>query len=52
MENPDFETVEIDVVTEDLCEVYGCDNCPGIVTTENAIPVLCIHACHRVDSDA
>lgn len=52
MEQPEFEEVEIDVITEDLCEMYGCDRCPGIVTTEAGLPILCVHECHRVDSDA
>jgi hypothetical protein len=46
----DIEAVE--VLTEDLCAVYGCDRCPGSVKGEDGTPVFCTHDCHRADCDA
>jgi hypothetical protein len=40
------------VVITDLCEVYGCDLCPGWVKNEDNIPVFCEHECHRMKCDA
>jgi hypothetical protein len=28
-------SVNIEVVTDDLCSVYGCNGCPGFVKTED-----------------
>ena len=47
------EGAEIELLTEDLCRIYGsCALCPGHVTYEGGIPIFCTHECHRVDLDA
>jgi hypothetical protein len=50
--DPQFEKVEIEVLTDELCSMYGCDRCPGHVASVDGTPVFCDHDCHRVDSDA
>jgi hypothetical protein len=43
---------EIEVVTEDLCAVYGFDRCPGWLKDSFGTPIFCTHECHRDDCDA
>ena len=47
-----MEIEEIDVVTENLCVIYGCELCPHFLTSEDGTPVYCTHDCHRTDYDA
>jgi hypothetical protein len=39
--DPQFEKVEIEVLTDDLCSIYGCDRCPGHVVSADGTPVFC-----------
>jgi hypothetical protein len=48
----EMEETDIEVITEDLCAMYGCERCPGHVTSDDGTPVFCTHECHRVDADA
>jgi len=43
---------EIEVLTEDLCAVYGCERCPGWVKDSYGTPVFCTHDCNPADCDA
>lgn len=47
-----MEVEEVDVVTEDLCVIYGCELCPHFLKSENGTPVFCTHECHRDHCDA
>ena len=38
--------VNIEVATDDLCSVYGCDRCPGFVKSADGEFLFCIHDCH------
>jgi hypothetical protein len=42
--------VDIEVATDDLCSVYGCDFCPGFAKSDNGEYVFCVHECHEVDN--
>lgn len=42
----DWVSVNIEVATDELCSVYGCDRCPGFLKTEDGQIVLCDHECH------
>jgi hypothetical protein len=42
----EWESVNIEVTTDDLCSVYGCNACPGFVKTEDGQFVFCDHECH------
>jgi hypothetical protein len=39
--------VDIEVATDDLCSVYGCDRCPGFVKSVEGEYVFCVHDCHE-----
>jgi hypothetical protein len=43
---------KVDVLSEDLCAIYGCDRCPRWVKSEDGTPVFCTHECHRGQCDA
>jgi hypothetical protein len=43
--------VDIEVATDDLCSVYGCDHCPGFVKSADGEFLFCIHDCHRVSEN-
>jgi len=32
---------------EDLCKLYGCDECPGALVIHDEI-TYCVHGCHPV----
>lgn len=46
------EIEKVDVLSEDLCAIYGCDRCPRWVKSEDGTPVFCTHECHRGQCDA
>ena len=37
----EWESVNIEVATDDLCSVYGCTACPGFLKTEDGQFVFC-----------
>jgi len=41
-----METQEIEVITENLCAIYGCDLCPCWLRTKYGTTVVCKHECH------
>lgn len=41
-----------EVISEDLCAIYGCEQCPGAVKDAYGTPVFCTHQCHRDKCDA
>ena len=44
--------VDIEVATDDLCSVYGCDRCPGFARSDGGEYVFCVHDCHEASDHA